>query len=122
MTAPIRIRRKRTKGWKMPPNTVSVTRPGKWGNPFVVGKTYETVAAGAAIVDDAAHAVRLFRAVALTRKAEIIGELRGKNLACFCALGRSCHADVLLELANADSAIERNRRRIHAIAHPEAQA
>lgn len=21
----------------MPPNTVSVTRPGKWGNPYVVG-------------------------------------------------------------------------------------
>lgn len=24
----------------MPPNTVSVTRPGKWGNPFVVGAPY----------------------------------------------------------------------------------
>jgi hypothetical protein len=34
VTAPVRIQRKRTKGWKMPPNTVSVTRPGKWGNPF----------------------------------------------------------------------------------------
>lgn len=31
---PQRIQRKRTKGWQMPPNTVSVTRPGKWGNPF----------------------------------------------------------------------------------------
>ncbi len=31
---PRRIQRKRSKGWKMPPNTVSVTRPGKWGNPF----------------------------------------------------------------------------------------
>lgn len=31
---PQRIQRKRTKGWRMPPNTVSVTRPGKWGNPF----------------------------------------------------------------------------------------
>ena len=27
-------------------------------------------------------------------------ELRGKNLACWCALDRQCHADVLLELAN----------------------
>ena len=27
--------------------------------------------------------------------------LRGKNLACWCA-GKDCHADVLLELANAD--------------------
>ena len=34
MGEPQRIQRKRTKGWKMPPNTVSVTRPGKWGNPF----------------------------------------------------------------------------------------
>lgn len=31
---PIRVQRKRTKGWKMPPNTVSVTRPGPFGNPF----------------------------------------------------------------------------------------
>lgn len=34
MTSPIRIQRKRTKGWRMPENTVCVTRPGKWGNPF----------------------------------------------------------------------------------------
>ncbi len=33
-TMPIRIQRKRTKGWKMPENTVSVCRPTKWGNPF----------------------------------------------------------------------------------------
>ena len=31
---PKRIQRKRIKGWKMPPNTVAVTRPGKFGNPF----------------------------------------------------------------------------------------
>ncbi len=31
---PVRIQRKRTKGWRMPPNTVSVARPGLWGNPF----------------------------------------------------------------------------------------
>ena len=33
---PTRIQRKRTKGWRMPPNTVSVTRPGWLGNPFKV--------------------------------------------------------------------------------------
>jgi hypothetical protein len=27
--------------------------------------------------------------------------LRGKNLACWCALDKPCHADVLLEIANA---------------------
>lgn len=31
---PKRIQRKRTKGWRMPENTVNVTRPGKWGNPL----------------------------------------------------------------------------------------
>jgi hypothetical protein len=34
---PIRVQRKRTKGWRMPPNTVSVTRPGRWGNPWKLG-------------------------------------------------------------------------------------
>ena len=33
---PIRIQRKRTKGWRMPPNTVYVGRPMIWGNPFGV--------------------------------------------------------------------------------------
>lgn len=35
---PQRIQRKRTKGWKMPENTVYVGRPSKWGNPFTIGK------------------------------------------------------------------------------------
>jgi Domain of unknown function (DUF4326) len=34
LQAPVRVQRKRVKGWSMPPNTVNVTRPGKWGNPF----------------------------------------------------------------------------------------
>ena len=33
---PKRIQRKRTKGWRMPSNTVYVGRPTKWGNPFVL--------------------------------------------------------------------------------------
>ena len=33
---PIRIQRRRTRGWKMPPNTVYVGRPTRWGNPFHV--------------------------------------------------------------------------------------
>lgn len=88
---PIRIQRRRTPGWKMPPNTVCVTRPGKWGNPWRVGQR------------TAADCVELFRTYALTLD---VSELRGKNLACFCPLADQhgnyvpCHADVLLELAN----------------------
>lgn len=34
---PIRIQRKRMKGWKAPEGAVSVTRPGEFGNPFHIG-------------------------------------------------------------------------------------
>lgn len=33
-------------------------------------------------------------------RAEIIAALKGKNLACWCAPGAPCHADVLLDIAN----------------------
>ena len=83
---PERIQRKRTKGWKMPPNTVSVCRPGRWGNPFTFansGKIHP--------------ATRFACEVAPLWD---VTPLRGKNLACFCSLDEPCHADVLLELAN----------------------
>ena len=35
---PQRIQLKRTKGWRMPDDTVKVDRSSRWGNPFVVGK------------------------------------------------------------------------------------
>ena len=40
---PLRIQRKRTKGWKMPGGAVYAGRPTKWGNPFVIapGETRE---------------------------------------------------------------------------------
>lgn len=36
---PVRVQRKRTKGWRMPENTVYVGRGSKWGNPYKVGVT-----------------------------------------------------------------------------------
>lgn len=107
---PNRIQRQRTKGWKMPPNTVSVTRPGRWGNPLRVGMWAGFTAA------DAVRQYRAWLARDLTVRSyensfgkppsceEIRAELGGKNLACFCALGQPCHADVLLEIANAEVA------------------
>jgi len=116
---PIRIQRKRTKGWKMPENTVSVTRPGKYGNPFKVGRYYKVFANGwfspchpksieEALIDpsytlinsneDAVIMYKKYLSVLETKPD--FSELRGKNLACFCALQNACHADVLLEVAN----------------------
>lgn len=103
---PKRIQRRRTKGWKMPPNTVSVTRPGRWCNPCKVG-TFKGYDAAAAVADfkrwlDRDLSVRSFENVygkPPTRE-EIREELRGKDLACWCPLDQPCHADVLLHLAN----------------------
>jgi hypothetical protein len=94
---PKRIQRKRTKGWKMPPNTVYVGRPTKWGNPYAV--PYPSEAQRAAIVANHRDWI-----IANQQSAERwrlpIAELRGKNLACWCPLNKPCHADVLLEIAN----------------------
>ena len=35
--SPVRVQRKRTKGWRMPENTVYVGRGSRWGNPFKMG-------------------------------------------------------------------------------------
>jgi len=89
MGGPVRIQLKRTKGWKMPPNTVKVDRTTKWGNPYKVGTC---------LIPDQSAAVMAFAAnLPMGNFAE---ELRGKNLACWCKLGDPCHADVLLEIAN----------------------
>jgi hypothetical protein len=81
-----RIQRKRTKGWKMPPNTIYVGRPTKWGNPY---QGLSEIPMYREWVKDEIKAGRLN-----------IRELRGHNLACWCPLDAPCHADILLEIAN----------------------
>jgi hypothetical protein len=73
----------------VPPGAVYVGRPTKWGNPYKVGPD-----------GDHAEVVRKFRAYICADDLIFeIGELRGKDLVCWCAPA-PCHADVLLELAN----------------------
>lgn len=97
-----RIQRKRTKGWKMPEGAVYVGRPGIFGNPFKVSYDFSPLAAVGAFrrwLNGAPGTAGggLRRLAVLAR----INELRGKDLACFCPLNQPCHADVLLEIANA---------------------
>jgi Domain of unknown function (DUF4326) len=57
-----------------------------------------------AVVDDRFEAFATSPAITPTAAPshdDIRRELRGKNLACWCRVGAPCHADVLLELANA---------------------
>lgn len=120
METPKRIQRKRTKGWKIPPNTVNCTRPGKWGNPFKVGNYYTISKSGwmtpctpeaielakksprYIFIVDAQCAVDTYESYMKNLMFPYdFTELRGKNLACFCKEGQPCHADILLKLANA---------------------
>lgn len=122
---PERIQLSRRKGWRMPPGTIVVARPSKWGNPFPIdheGVRMHCLSIdldGADRIDRAASAVDLFKRWLRGGKVnelialflpENIGrpparriirrDLRGKNLACWCKPGEPCHADVLLEIAN----------------------
>ena len=43
---PERIQLRRTKGWRKPPNTVIVSRPSRWGNPYRVVRGEDLVPLG----------------------------------------------------------------------------
>jgi hypothetical protein len=92
---PRRIQLQRRRGWRLPPNTVVVSRPTRWGNPHRVGwcdvcKQHHS----------RAQAVAMFARDAQRLPAEHWRPLRGRNLACWCAPNQPCHADVLLHLAS----------------------
>lgn len=115
MSAPKRIQRKRTKGWRMPEGAVYVGRPSRWGNPFVVSRTpngsWDVTADGRLWMHTTglwvaqAKAVELFQIHAgpmgnYEIERDDLDELAGRDLACWCPLDQPCHADVLLEIAN----------------------
>ena len=108
MITPVRVQLSRTKGWRMPPNTVKVDRTTMWGNPYRAG-----------IHCDQQHAVDCHRQLVMLgvpaksapyTERDVMAyasavfvclpEIAGKNLACWCKLGDPCHADTLLEIAN----------------------
>ena len=117
---PVRIQRHRNKGWRMPPDTIAVSRPSKWGNPWTVADLLEEMPAHGDPPDaDSARAaaVESYRAWLVGDLADCrhpgspegraailaaLPTLRGKPLACWCRVDQACHGDVLLSLANAE--------------------
>lgn len=75
-----------------PPDAVYVGRPTKWGNPYVIDRHGERH-----------EVIELYRLYikGTCKELEARLELRGKDLVCWCA-PRACHADILLEIANAE--------------------
>ena len=116
MNTPKRIQRKRTKGFRLEPNTKCVNRGTKYGNPYKVvfdkeislTEWFVTKRNGSVIQsfktkeDANKYSIELFNTyceLTFTTE-EIQKDLQNKNLACFCSLDVPCHADYLLEIAN----------------------
>ena len=105
-----RIQLRRTKGWRMPANTLKVHRSTRWGNPFHIpgdGSPLDRSMAVEAFERQLAtsSAFRSGPRFPLTTLADIRTHLRGKQLACWCPLPAEgepdvCHAAVLLRVAN----------------------
>jgi hypothetical protein len=121
--SPVRVQRKRTKGWKAPlcgcgcgETARYVGRGSEWGNPWKVGAdldtttwTFDENADGMTTTGQCrqlgitpALAVALYRAAIEEHDGAWGAEhyLQGHDLMCWCPLDQPCHADVLLELAN----------------------
>jgi len=116
---PIRIQRKRIKGWKKPNGAINCTRPGKWGNPFKIGGYYKISPMGfmsPCISESIEKAKKDGQHVFISNNQDAVNlyekyiqqlafppkfsELKGSDLMCFCALDHPCHVDFILKIAN----------------------
>lgn len=119
MAEPVRVQQSRKRGWRKPGNTVVVSRPSKWGNPYQILRSpfgngwLVRLPQGDMRFserDAIACAVYLFRCSLNSGigpewqwMRDHLADLRGKNLACWCPLPKPgepdlCHAAVLLEV------------------------
>ena len=113
---PKRIQLSRKRDWRLPPRTVKVDRTTRFGNPYRINERIDLKQAKRwgwklspqgqkCVCLSSAEAVARFRHALLWDGAIhdfIRNELGGRDLACWCAAGQPCHADVLIEIANSD--------------------
>lgn len=106
VSQPRRVQLSRAKGWRMPENTRKVDRSTRFGNWHRVGVAYDArpipETAEQACAQFAEDLESMQRDDPELFRAEWIEPLRGRNLSCWCALDKPCHADVLIRLANID--------------------
>ena len=112
MSGPKRIQRIRhIRDWRKPEGVVNITRPGKWGNEYVLRcadkkqdlyyvQNIKTGYVSSAMPkrEAAAHAAKMFAECQLPGMDA--DELRGKDVMCWCRTDWPCHGDPLLKKAN----------------------
>lgn len=109
MHKPVRVQLKREKGWRMPAGTVKVDRSTPFGNPFNAygpekSVQYFKLWVTGELTNDAIRETfpQIIAHHLISRRTIIqkgLPRLAGKSLACWCAHGEPCHADLLMELA-----------------------
>ena len=118
---PVRIQRRRTRGWRKPDNAVIVSRPSRYGSPFTIQAAIDAEWSSPRrfVVVNFAEWLRVgtvggwyeqtYRVGRQTLDRRVIldglPDLRGRDLACTCPLPEPgqpdhCHGAVLLRLAN----------------------
>ncbi len=107
---PKRIQLRRVKGWRKPSDAITVARPTAWGNSFMFPSRFDRPEARAKfrqwLIDPQQLASEDLHEMEPDKRVWMLDNLwrlRGKDLCCWCPLDVACHADVLLEVANASS-------------------
>ena len=117
VTGPVRLRLSRRKHFDLAALSretnglpvVVVTRPGRLGNPFVVGidgtaedckQAHGLMLAGHFSLLYSPTLAQLKKARAAVLEAVAADSWRGHNVACWCAVGKPCHGDTLLAVFN----------------------
>lgn len=124
MTQPVRIQLSRRRGFRLQEHSlalnglpaVKVDRTTRWGNPLIVRCSrgrWRVSSGGRQLIPGTTReaatswAVRNFERLlrdgllGVTVK-DVRRELVNSNLSCWCPIGATCHADVLLRVANGD--------------------
>jgi hypothetical protein len=78
----------------IPKGAVAIVRPSIWGNPFKISSEMGR--------DEVIKKFELALTSGELRFSieDVKSKLRGKNLACWCPVGESCHGDILIKFAN----------------------
>lgn len=110
LMTPVRLQLSRRKGFRLDRASleanglpaVKVDRSTMWGNRWQIGVRSNLLGRP---IQTQQEAVDVYRKLAWPEPHHIAWvreRLHGQNLACWCGLSDPCHADVLLEIANAE--------------------
>lgn len=100
MKLPKRIQRKRVKGFKLPPNTICINRPLKYGNIFVVGEFCRTSSGSyqKMTLEKCLKGFDNFVKEILYLNPNWLEDLKNADyIACFCKEDSPCHGDILIK-------------------------